>query len=90
MDMEHIKPSTMSNFCAILYSPPHLCHLLTGTSGKDTITEPHLAQHAHQNGHINRFVLLKRDFHCPLHNWAGNNIHVHSIKGCKGVGVQLH
>jgi len=24
MDMEHIKPSTMSTFCAILYSPPHL------------------------------------------------------------------
>jgi len=31
MDMEHIKPSTMSTFCAILYSPPHLCRLLTGT-----------------------------------------------------------
>jgi len=31
MDMEHIKPSTTSTFCAILYSPPHLCHLLTGT-----------------------------------------------------------
>jgi len=24
MDMEHIKPSIMSTFRAILYSPPHL------------------------------------------------------------------
>jgi len=24
MNMEHIKPSTMSTICAILYSPPHL------------------------------------------------------------------
>jgi len=24
MDMEHIKPNTMSTFRAILYSPPHL------------------------------------------------------------------
>jgi len=24
MDMEHIKPSTMSTFRASLYSPPHL------------------------------------------------------------------
>ena len=24
MDMEHIKPSTVSTFCAILYSPTHL------------------------------------------------------------------
>ena len=22
--MEHIKPSTVSNFCALLYLPPHL------------------------------------------------------------------
>jgi len=27
MDTEH-KPSTMSTFHGILYSPPHLCHLL--------------------------------------------------------------
>jgi hypothetical protein len=32
MDMEHIKPSTMSTFRGILYSPPHLCPLLTGTA----------------------------------------------------------
>jgi hypothetical protein len=32
MDMERIKPSTMSILCAILYSPPpHLFCLLTGT-----------------------------------------------------------
>jgi len=31
MGMEHIKPSTMSAFCGILYSPPHLCRLLRGT-----------------------------------------------------------
>jgi hypothetical protein len=24
MDMDHIKPNTMSTFRAILYSPPHL------------------------------------------------------------------
>jgi len=24
MDMEHVKPSTMSTFCAILHSPLHL------------------------------------------------------------------
>jgi len=30
MDMEHIKPSTMSTFNVILYSPPHLRPLLTG------------------------------------------------------------
>jgi len=29
--MQHIKPSTMSSFHAILYSPPHLHRLLTGT-----------------------------------------------------------
>jgi len=29
MDMEHIKPSTMSTFHAILYSPPHLLILFT-------------------------------------------------------------
>jgi len=31
MDMEHMKPSTVSTFRAILHSLPHLCHLLTGT-----------------------------------------------------------
>jgi len=29
--MKHFKPSTMSTFRAILYSPPHLRCLLTGT-----------------------------------------------------------
>jgi len=29
MDMEYIKPSTMSTFHAILYSPPHLIMLFT-------------------------------------------------------------
>jgi len=28
MEMEHIRPSIMSNFCAILYSPPHLLMLV--------------------------------------------------------------
>jgi len=31
MDMEHIKPSTMSNFRGILYSPQQLDRVLTGT-----------------------------------------------------------
>jgi len=31
MDMEHIKPSTMSTFRGILYSPPHVCTLLKGS-----------------------------------------------------------
>jgi len=33
VDTEHIKPSNMSAFHGILYSPPHLRHLLTGTFG---------------------------------------------------------
>jgi hypothetical protein len=31
MDMEHIKPSTMSTFHAILYSPPHFMSFIDHT-----------------------------------------------------------
>ena len=80
MDMEHIKPSTMSTFRAILYLPPHLLmpfidrHILMHTTEIGYVTKAQKNLIATNYSYRNYTAVYGRSHMSATIRYSDNNI----------------